>query len=135
MIANTIRRVQLEWHTVSRALLRYANGSNVMQIRCTSEQKRQLKAQQKLKEKAEKELQRATTTAAAMEKSKQNEKKADPSDPQVNQYESFLKLSVAYVEICCMASSNIDNFKLFSFSSYSPCLTSISLLVNSSNLS
>ncbi|OZC04915.1 putative lysine--tRNA ligase [Onchocerca flexuosa] len=82
MIANTIRRVQLEWHTVSRALLRYANGSNVMQIRCTSEQKRQLKAQQKLKEKAEKELQRATTTAAAMEKSKQNEKKADPSDPQ-----------------------------------------------------
>ncbi|VDO22909.1 unnamed protein product [Brugia timori] len=49
-----------------------------------SEQKRQLKAQQKLKEKAEKELQRAAaaTAATTMEKGKRDEKMVDPSDPQ-----------------------------------------------------
>ncbi|VDK79487.1 unnamed protein product [Litomosoides sigmodontis] len=82
MIANTVRRVQLEWYSVSRTLSRHVSGSNFTQMRCKSEQKRQLKAQQKLKEKAEKELQRAAATAAAMEKSKRNEKVADPSDPQ-----------------------------------------------------
>ncbi|MCP9264888.1 Lysine--tRNA ligase [Dirofilaria immitis] len=106
MIANFVRHVQLEWHTVSRAFLRYANGSNVMQKRCIryitvecvsgsvfSEQKRQLKAQQKLKEKEEKKLQRTTATTTAMENSKRNGKIVDPSDPQ-----EYFKLRTALID-------------------------------------
>ncbi|CAG9536832.1 unnamed protein product [Cercopithifilaria johnstoni] len=95
MIANTIRRVQLEWHGVSRTLSRCVSGSNIMQKQCESEQKRQLKAQQKLKEKAEKELQRAAANATAIEKSKRDGKMVDPSDPQ-----EYFKLRTTLIEEC-----------------------------------
>ncbi|EFO25270.2 lysyl-tRNA synthetase [Loa loa] len=93
MIANIVRCAQIKWHTVSRSLLRHVNGSNATQKRCKSEQKRQLKAQQKLKEKAEKELQRAAAaTASVAEKSKQDGKVVDPSDPQ-----EYFKLRTALI--------------------------------------
>ncbi|VDM97692.1 unnamed protein product [Thelazia callipaeda] len=74
MLANVLRCVQLEWRISSRVILRDIDI-------IFSKQKRQLKTEQKLKEKAEKEASRIAAITVTKEIKDKRDVKADPSDP------------------------------------------------------